>query len=150
MDTSPKGFIALTVVKIRLFFFGPGVPRGFRRFNVQIERATPSIRRHFCSRYAISITGNYAIANASCLGDDVTWLEVSRAVARQKGPPLRFGGFREPKDSSGGGRRFAAIRSSRPSRLDLSLLASPADLSPGRTCRPLVLDHRGIGKTKHD
>ena len=28
-----KGFIALTVVKICPSFFGPGVPRGFRRFG---------------------------------------------------------------------------------------------------------------------
>ena len=45
--------------------------------------------------------------------------------------PLRFGGFHEPKDSSGDGRPLAAIRSSRPSGLDLLLLAWPADLPPG-------------------
>ena len=66
------------------------------------------------------------------------------------GRSVRLGGFDDPKHSSGDGRPFAAIRSSHPSGLDLALLAWPAGLSPGRACRPLVLDHRGIGKTKYD
>src|SRR5580700_7913077 len=35
--------------------FGRGVRARLPSFNVQIGRATPSIRRHFCSRYAIAI-----------------------------------------------------------------------------------------------